>query len=83
MCFTKWHLDFDARSPHLNYFLIRVRLLRLPLIIWSKGFFKEIGNALGILYEVDNSYHDSRYMGMGRIIVGLEISKVLVDSIVI
>jgi hypothetical protein len=40
----KWHLDFDARSTHLDIISIWVRLRGLPLVLWSKGVFEEIGN---------------------------------------
>jgi hypothetical protein len=49
--------------------------------LWSDVVFKEIGNTLDIFYEADMTYHDSRYMGMAWILVGLDISRGLVESI--
>jgi hypothetical protein len=43
----------------------------------------EIGNALGIFYEVDKSYCDFGYMGMAQILVGMDLTKGLEDSITI
>jgi hypothetical protein len=60
----KWHLEFDANSTHMDYYLIWVRLLGLPLILWSDEVFNKIGNSLGLFYKADNSYRDTRNMGM-------------------
>jgi hypothetical protein len=68
------HLDF---TPGLG------KDVRAPLILWSEEVFKEIGNSLGLFYEEYTSFYDSGYMGMARILVGLDLSKGLVDSIII
>jgi hypothetical protein len=50
-----------------------IRLLCLTLILWSIEVFKEIRNALGIYYDVNNAYRDYGYMGMTIILVGTEL----------
>jgi hypothetical protein len=52
-------------------------------MLWPDEVLKEIGNALGLFYDVDNSYKDSGYIGMARILVCLELSKGLANSIMI
>jgi hypothetical protein len=53
------------------------------LILWFEEVFKEIGNAFRFFYDADNSFHSLGYMAMARILVRLELSKSLVDSIMI
>lgn len=43
----------------------------------------EIGNKITHLFEVDNLYKDTGYMGMEQILVGLNMKKGLLDSITI
>jgi hypothetical protein len=45
--------------------------------------FSNIENALGYFYEVDKSCLDSRYMGLARILVGMEMKRGLAESMVI
>jgi hypothetical protein len=79
----KLTLDFDARTKHLAITPVLVRLPGLPLILWFKKVFKEITNSLGFFYEDDSSYKTTGYMGMAQILVGINISGSLVDSITI
>jgi hypothetical protein len=44
---------------------------------------KNLGIFIGLFYDVDNSYKASCYMGMARILVSLELSKRLTNSIMI
>jgi hypothetical protein len=71
----KWNIEFDARSTHLDIIPTWVIILGLPLILWSKQFFEEIGNVLGNFYEVDLSHRELSYMGIDLILVGLDIRK--------
>jgi hypothetical protein len=43
----------------------------------------EIGNALQIFYEVDKSYCEYGYMGMAQILVEMDLTRGLADSIII
>jgi hypothetical protein len=79
----KWKVDFDAKTENLENVPIWARLPIQPLILWSDDVFKEIRNALGFLYEVDNLFKITGYMGMDHIMVGLEFSKGLTNSIII
>jgi hypothetical protein len=67
-------VDFDASTEKLAITPVWVCLPGLPLILWSKEVFKEIGNALGFFYEANSSYKSSGYMGMAHILVGLKLS---------
>jgi hypothetical protein len=49
-------------------------ILGLPLVLWPKQGFEEIGNALGIFYEVNMSFRYSGYQGIDHILVGLDVS---------
>jgi hypothetical protein len=53
----------------------------LPLIFWTEDVFKEIRNILGFYYEADFSFHTTSNMGMARLLVGLNVSKGLADTI--
>jgi len=64
----------------LDILSIWVILSGIPLVLWSDKVTEEIGYALGIFYEVDLSFHDSGYFGLARILVGLDISKGLVET---
>jgi hypothetical protein len=60
-----------------------VRLPGLPLILWSDKIVNEIDNALNLFYEVHNSYKNKGYMGMVRLLVGLDLTKGMTNSIII
>jgi hypothetical protein len=50
------HVDFDAIFAQVGILLIRVRILVIPLVLWSEDVFERIGNALSSYYEVDYSF---------------------------
>jgi hypothetical protein len=58
-----------------------VRISGLPLILWFEQVFEETENDLGIYYEDNLPYKESIYMGLACILVGLHLSKGLVESI--
>jgi hypothetical protein len=51
--------------------------------MWLDDVFLEIGNYLGMFYEVDKSYCNSRYTGMAQILVGMDLTKGVANSITI
>jgi hypothetical protein len=63
-----------------TFFPVWVHILGLPLILWSKEVFEKIGNTLGTFYEANLSFQETGYYGMAQILVGLEVSKGLVES---
>jgi hypothetical protein len=67
----------------LEVIQIWVRHSGFPLILWSNDIFGDIGNLLGFFCEAHNTHKISRYMGMAKLFVGLNVSKVLVISIII
>jgi hypothetical protein len=83
MLLNKWNIKFDVWSTSVEILLVWVHIPGLPLIRWSKEVFEKIGNTLGTFYEVDLSFQETRYYGMARILVGLEVSKGLVVSMYI
>jgi hypothetical protein len=60
----KCHLDFNAQIFYLELFLVWVRILGLPLVLWLDEVFAEVGNVPKYFYEVNKSYLELRYMGM-------------------
>jgi hypothetical protein len=54
--------------------------LRLHLFLCLKEVSMEIGNSLGIFYEVDLYSHESRYTGLARTLIGLDLRKGLAKS---
>jgi hypothetical protein len=52
-------------------------------MLYYEDTFREINNTLGIYFKADTSYQESEYMGSTRIHVGLELSKGMIESIII
>lgn len=75
------HLDFDAQIKKLEVTIVQVCLLGFPLIFWLDDVFWEIGNKIKHFFEADNLFKDTGYMGMAQILVGLNVTKGLKDSI--
>lgn len=76
-----YHLDFDAQIKKLEVTTVQVCLLGFPLIFWLDDVFWEIGNKIKCLFEADNLLKDAGYMGMAQILLGLNVTKGLKDSI--
>jgi hypothetical protein len=53
------------------------------MLIWSDDVFKKIGNASGLFYEADNTYREMGNMRMVGLLIGLDLIKGLVGSIII
>lgn len=60
--------------------LIWVCLPWLPLIFWLIYFFCK-GNILGFFYEEDISFIQTKYVRMGHILIDLNLTSVLQDTI--
>lgn len=63
--------------------LIWVQLHGLVLVFWSKDKFKEIGNTLHLFYKFDLPFQRSRHISMAWILVGLNLTSGLPESILI
>jgi hypothetical protein len=46
----KSHVNFYSRMDQVNIVLVWVRIPRLPLVLWLKDVFVEIGKSLGLYY---------------------------------
>jgi len=55
----------------------------LMLILLFEDMFKEISNSMDLYNEIDNYFQVTGYTGMERILVGLDLTKGMVDSITI
>jgi hypothetical protein len=64
------HIDFDAQLTSVDILPVCIHILVL--------MFKKIGNFLDTFYEEYLSFQETRYYGMARILVGLEVRKGLV-----
>jgi hypothetical protein len=79
----KWRVEFEVKFDKLELVLVWVKPPSLLLILWSDDLFREIGNSLGLFYKVEKYFHTSGYMGMAYILVGINLSTGLKDTITI
>jgi hypothetical protein len=62
---------------------IRMKLLGLPIELWSLEVFQAIGNSLGDFYEADMSYEDSSLFTIAQILVFIDIWEGLAPEMVL
>jgi hypothetical protein len=75
-----WHPGFNAHEEFAKLTLVWVRLPRLPMEFWNDKSLKEIGDILGKFILADNSYKSSNAHFVAKILVDLDVSVGLYES---
>lgn len=79
--FKRWTPLFDVSKEKVEELLVWVRAPGLPPFLWVDSVFSSIGNSLGTFLEADKSFLDTHERVVARILVRLNPSEKLVDSI--
>lgn len=76
-----WSPLFDAIKERTDVFPVWVRAPGLPFFLWTESVFKAIGNRLGTYLEADMSFLKTKNRAMARILVSLNPSGGLPQTI--
>lgn len=76
-----WHKDFNPLTESFSTFPVWVRLLNLPLHLWTDSILVEVGSSLGVVSLIDNDSSNIYRTTYARILVEIDVSKGLPDLI--
>jgi len=79
--FKRWTPFFDSKLERVDKELLWVRLPGLPMNLWNEPRFAEIGNYLGEYVCSDQSFQDSGYYTVARILVKIDLKLGLSSEI--
>lgn len=60
--------------------ILWVKVPNLPMELWTPKYFRDIGNTLGSYIAVDDNYEKATYQSVGRILVDLDLSQGLFET---
>jgi len=79
--FKSWTPFFDSKTEKVDKELLWVRLPGFPMNLWKEPRFAEIGNFLGEYVCSDQSFHESCYYTVARILVKIDLKLGLSSEI--
>jgi len=83
MFLKRWTPFFYAFSKRLDITPIWINIIGLPIEFWSYEVFKEIGNSLGVFYEANMIFEETRIMTIVWILVGIDLRDGLALELVL
>jgi len=81
--FRKWTPLFDAQKEKSEEFPVWVKLMGLPIHLWTDSVFSSIGNTLGKYLEADKSYLHSHDWSAAHLMVILNPKEGLAGDILL
>jgi hypothetical protein len=77
----KWRVSFNPETEYFTFQHFWILLLGLPLHMWNEGALKDIGDALGSFISVDRGLLTSPVRKVCRILVEMDISRGLPETL--
>jgi hypothetical protein len=70
---------YDAQGEKVEFMLVWVKLLRIPIYFWSR----EVGNAHGKFIEADIPFEDIDFMVVVHILIRVDLREGLNESMML
>lgn len=89
MLFDSWKWDatplfmkhyspfFDARTKNRDFPPIWIKILGIPLDLWTFKVFKKIRGSIGIFPKMDTIFLDFKAMTVEKTLIGIDLREVL------